>query len=185
MKLVWPAIVLCLALTLGACQANEPARQPVTPTPTPKLEATPAPSATPAADKTTDKAAAEFKETPSGLQYQDLVVGTGPRPLLGQTARLLYTGWTLDGVKFDGNADGNKPVLELKLGKGEVIKGWEIGVGGGRGIDAMRVGGKRKLRIPPELGYGPNPMGTIPPNSTLLFEIELIGVKGGGMFGGR
>ncbi len=97
--------------------------------------------------------------------------------------RLRYTGWTVDGIKFDSNQD--KAALELKLGQGEVIKGWELGVGGGRGIEAMRVGGKRKLVIPPELGYGSNPMGTIPPNSTLVFEVELIGLKGGNIFGAR
>lgn len=112
-------------------------------------------------------------------------MGNGPRPLLGQTVRLRYTGWTVDGTKFDGNQEGAKPALELKLGKGELIKGWEIGVGGGRGLEAMRVGGKRKLVIPPELGYGSNPMGTIPPNSTLVFEVELIGIKGSNMFSPR
>jgi peptidylprolyl isomerase len=120
-----------------------------------------------------------LKTTPSGLKYQDLLVGTGPRPVFGQTVLVRYTGWTQDGVKFDSNETGAKPAEQIKLGKGEVIKGWELGIGGGKEIEPMRVGGRRKLIIPPDLGYGSNPMGTIPPNSTLVFEVQLLGVKGG------
>lgn len=186
MRFARPTVLLfTLTFALNACQSKSaPEGSSASPTATTVLTvASPTPSVTPTA--TTGKLGNELKETPSGLQYQDLVVGDGPRPLLGQTVRLRYTGWTVDGTKFDGNQDGTKPALELKLGKGEVIKGWEIGVGGGRGLEAMRVGGKRKLVIPPELGYGSNPMGTIPPNSTLVFEIELIGIKGGNMFSTR
>jgi peptidylprolyl isomerase len=176
------AFLFTITWTLAGCQT------PVVPNgssgaPSPTATVTPstlipiAPS-----DTASGEAHGDLKETPSGLKYQDLVKGDGPRPLLGQTVRLRYTGWTVDGTKFDGNQEGAKPALELKLGKGEVIKGWEIGVGGGRGLEAMRVGGKRKLVIPPELGYGSNPMGTIPPNSTLVFEVELIGIKGSTMF---
>lgn len=176
------AFLLTMTWALTACQsptAPDGSSSTLAPTvtatpPNSTLTATPAP--------TTGKAGGDLKETPSGLKYQDFVVGDGPRPLLGQTVRLRYTGWTMDGTKFDGNQEGAKPALELKLGKGEVIKGWEIGIGGGRGLEAMRVGGKRKLVVPPELGYGSNPMGTIPPNSTLVFEVELIGIKGGSMF---
>jgi peptidylprolyl isomerase len=176
------AFLLTMTWALTACQSPmAPGSSSITPAPT--VTATPSipiPTTTPAV--TSGKTSGDLKETPSGLKYQDLVVGDGARPLLGQTVRLRYTGWTVDGTKFDGNQEGAKPALELKLGKGEVIKGWEIGIGGGRGLEAMRVGGKRKLVIPPELGYGSNPMGTIPPNSTLVFEIELIGIKGGTMF---
>lgn len=166
-----PLIVLAL---LSGCQANE-TKPPVTtamPTPSATSAISPTPVAGSPAASPGDSA---FKTAPSGLKYQDLVVGTGSRPLFGATARLHYTGWTVDGIKFDSSQ--GKPPLEVVLGRGEVIKGWELGVGGGRGIEPMRVGGKRKLVIPPELGYGANPMGTIPPNSTLVFEIELIGVK--------
>ncbi|MBI1762299.1 MAG: FKBP-type peptidyl-prolyl cis-trans isomerase [Acidobacteria bacterium] len=177
-------LLLCgLMFVTSACQSPTPPAESAA-SPTPLAGAFPDhPSPTPAT--VAEKAAENLIETPSGLKYQDLVVGNGPRPLFGQTVRLRYTGWTVDGIKFDSNQDGAKPALELKLGKGEVIKGWEIGVGGGRGIEAMRVGGKRKLVIPPALGYGSNPMGTIPPNSTLVFEVELIGIKGNNAFGMR
>lgn len=179
------ALLFPLTLALNACQSPAaPGGSSASPTPTAvTTAASPAPTAPPTT--AAGKSGGDLQVTPSGLKYQDLTVGDGPRPLLGQTVRLRYTGWTVDGIKFDSNQDGAKPALELKLGKGEVIKGWEIGIGGGRGIEAMHVGGKRKLVIPPELGYGSNPMGTIPPNSTLVFEVELIGVKGGSMFGPR
>ncbi len=186
MRFVRPtALLFTLTFALNACQSpvrpgGSSANSTSTAVP---VVASPTASATPA--PASGKLGGDLKETPAGLQYQDLVVGAGPRPLFGQTVRLRYTGWTVDGTKFDGNQDGVKPALELKLGQGEVIKGWEIGVGGGRGIEAMRVGGKRKLVIPPELGYGSNPMGTIPPNSTLVFEVELIGIKAGNMFSAR
>lgn len=178
-------LVFTLTLPFTACQPSAtPEKAAATPTPA-TVATTPNPTPTAPSATAAGKTDGNLKETPSGLKYQDLVVGEGSRPLLGQTVRLRYTGWTIDGIKFDSNQDGIKPALELKLGKGEVIKGWEVGVGGGRGIEAMRVGGKRKLVIPPQLGYGSNPMGTIPPNSTLVFEIELIGIKGGNMFSPR
>jgi peptidylprolyl isomerase len=159
------SLFVAIALALGACQPKEikPAITQATPTPA---------APTTAEDKASDGG---LKTTPSGLQYQDLVVGNGPRPLFGQKARLHYTGWTADGIKFDSSL--GKAPLEIALGKGEVIKGMEIGVGGGREIEAMRVGGKRKLIIPPDLGYGDQAMDPIPPNSTLIFEVELIGLK--------
>lgn len=128
----------------------------------------PSPTATPAA--TSDG----LKTAPSGLQYEDLRIGSGQRPLMMQNVRVAYVGKFLDGHTFD------KSSTEFKLGKGEVIKGWEQGILGGNGIEPMRAGGKRKLIIPPALGYGDKPMGTIPPNSTLVFEIELLRVGGGG-----
>ncbi len=159
------SLFITIMLALSACEPKEtkPPASQATPTPT---------AATAAADKAGDS---ELKTTPSGLKYQDLVIGNGPRPLFGQKARLYYTAWTADGVKFESNLD--KSPLEFALNKGEVIKGLEVGVGGGRDIEAMRVGGKRKLIIPPDLGYGNKAMGTIPPNSTLIFEVELIGLK--------
>jgi FKBP-type peptidyl-prolyl cis-trans isomerase len=115
--------------------------------------------------------------TPSGLQYQDVEVGDGPRPLFNQVVRVRYSGYLKDGTKFDSNENNNKPVLEFTVGRGEVIKGWEVGIGGGAGIPAMRVGGHRKLIVPPQLGYGKEPYGTIPGNSTLSFDVKLVGVR--------
>jgi len=108
--------------------------------------------------------------TASGLQYEDLVVGNGPAAQAGQTVSVHYTGWLTDGTKFDSSVDRGVP-FEFTLGLGEVIQGWDEGVAG------MQVGGKRKLTIPPELGYGSIDRGTIPPNSTLIFEVELLEIK--------
>lgn len=108
---------------------------------------------------------------PSGLQYEELVVGTGAQPKAGQQVLVHYTGWLTNGDKFDSSVDRQKP-FQFTLGAGEVIKGWDEGVG------SMRVGGKRKLTIPPDLAYGDRGApGAIPPNSTLIFEVELLGVQ--------
>lgn len=165
------SVGLVLTFSFTACATKETTPPVTAPSPTPTATPTPVAEA--------EATPGPLKTTASGLKYQDLIVGTGQRPLFGQTIRLRYTGWTEDGIKFDGNEEGAKPALEMKLGKGEVIKGWELGVGGGKDFEAMRVGGRRKLIIPPDLGYGKNPMGTIPPNSTLVFEVQLLGVKGG------
>jgi peptidylprolyl isomerase len=160
-------------LTLLGCQGQSRSTA-VTPTP---AAATPAPTATPGSPQS---ASGELKTTPSGLQYQDLVVGTGPRPLFNQTVRVFYTGRLQSGTVFDSTK--GQPAFEFKLGVDPMIKGWTLGVGGDsrQGIEPMRVGGKRKLIIPPELGYGNQPQGTIPANSTLIFEIELVAVRGPG-----
>lgn len=115
--------------------------------------------------------------SPSGIQYQIIEQGTGGRPLFNQTVRVRYSGAFLNGVVFDTNVDNSKPPLEIKLGQRDVIRGWDIGIGGGPGIPAMRVGERRKLIIPPELAYGKEPYGTIPGNSTLTFDITLVGMK--------
>ena len=108
--------------------------------------------------------------TPSGLKYDDLVVGTGPEAKAGQSVTVHYTGWLTDGKKFDSSKDRKDPFV-FPLGAGRVIKGWDEGVQG------MKVGGKRKLTIPPGLGYGPRGAGNaIPPNATLVFEVELLKV---------
>ena len=110
--------------------------------------------------------------TPSGLKYTDVTVGSGAEAKSGQTAVVHYTGWLTDGKKFDSSKDRGQPV-SFPLGGGRVIKGWDEGVVG------MKVGGKRELLIPPELGYGPRgtPGGPIPPNATLKFEVELLDLK--------
>jgi FKBP-type peptidyl-prolyl cis-trans isomerase FkpA len=109
--------------------------------------------------------------TASGLKYEDLKEGTGPAAVAGQTVSVHYTGWLTDGKKFDSSKDRNEP-FPFPLGAGRVIKGWDEGVAG------MKVGGKRKLTIPPGLGYGPRGAGgVIPPNATLVFEVELLKIN--------
>ncbi len=108
--------------------------------------------------------------TPSGLKYTDVKEGTGAQPRAGQTAVVHYTGWLLDGKKFDSSKDRGQP-FSFPLGQGRVIKGWD------EGVATMKVGGKRRLVVPPELGYGPVPRPKIPANSTLVFDVELLGVK--------
>ena len=109
--------------------------------------------------------------TASGLKYADIVEGTGPSPTTGQMVSVHYTGTLQNGTKFDSSVDRGKP-YEFRIGTGSVIKGWD------EGLMTMKVGGKRKLIIPPNLGYGPrgNPP-NIPGNSTLLFDVELLGIK--------
>jgi len=108
--------------------------------------------------------------TGSGLKYVDMVVGTGDEAKKGQTVRVHYTGWLKDGFKFDSSVDRGKP-FEFELGAGRVIKGWDEGVAG------MKVGGKRKLIIPAQLGYGDRGAGgVIPPGAELTFEVELLGI---------
>jgi len=105
------------------------------------------------------------------VQSQDIKVGEGDIAIAGKTVTVNYTGMFSDGKKFDSSLDPGRTPFTFKLGTGMVIKGWDIGVEG------MRVGGKRILVIPPELGYGSQAYGPIPANSTLIFEVELLDVK--------
>ena len=108
--------------------------------------------------------------TPSGLIIEDVTVGQGAAAAAGQKVTVHYTGWLTNGTQFDSSKDRNDPFV-FPLGGGRVIKGWDEGVQG------MKVGGKRKLTIPPALGYGARGAGgAIPPNATLVFEVELLGV---------
>ncbi len=109
-------------------------------------------------------------QTASGLQYLDQVVGTGPRPQTGQTLVVHYTGYLDDGTVFDSSVQRNEPI-EFALGVGAVIPGWD------EGLATMNVGGKRRLVIPPELAYGAQGQGPIPPNAWLTFDVELLAVK--------
>ena len=111
----------------------------------------------------------DMHETPSGLRYQDLQTGAGPEAKAGDAVAVHYTGWLTDGTEFDGSIGGEP--LTFQLGRRRVIDGWEEGIAG------MRVGGKRKLVIPPSLAYGDQPNGPIPANSTLVFDVELIEIR--------
>jgi peptidylprolyl isomerase len=122
------------------------------------------------------QAAEKTMTSPSGLQTTDITIGTGESPKTGQTCVMHYTGWLYQdgakGKKFDSSVDRGTP-FEFKIGMHQVIAGWD------EGVATMQPGGKRTLVIPPSLGYGARGAGgVIPPNATLIFEVELLGVKG-------
>src|ERR1041384_4159645 len=131
------------------------------------------------AEETTNKpaqppatnAAPKKAENMTELKKEDVKVGTGALAEAGKTVKVHYTGWLTDGKKFDSSKDHGQP-FTFQLGAGQVIKGWDQGVAG------MKVGGVRKLTIPPNLGYGASGAGgVIPPNATLVFDVELLGVQ--------
>ncbi len=131
----------------------------------------PARTPTPAANATPGPITLENPTvTASGLRYQDLVVGTGPAPQQGQRATVHYTGYFTDGRKFDSSLDRGQP-FTFVLGVGQVIKGWD------EGVATMNVGGKRLLYIPANLAYGSRGQGPIPPNTDLIFEVELLDIR--------
>ena len=110
-------------------------------------------------------------QTESGLSYKDLKIGTGLTPQTGQTVEVHYTGWLQqNGQKFDSSVDRGEP-FHFQIGKGQVIPGWD------EGVATMKVGGTRELIIPANLAYGDRAVGTIPANSTLKFEVQLLGVE--------
>ena len=131
--------------------------------------------AAPPASGDEKKGESKMQKTPSGLQYEDVKVGTGAQPKTGQTCVMHYTGWLYEngqkGKKFDSSVDRNEP-FEFPIGQHRVIAGWD------EGVASMKVGGKRTLIIPPALGYGARGAGSvIPPNATLMFDVELLAVK--------
>jgi FKBP-type peptidyl-prolyl cis-trans isomerase len=116
------------------------------------------------------KVTGEGTKTPDGLQYWDIKVGTGRTAEKGLRVRVHYTGWLTNGKKFDSSVGGQP--FPFRIGSGDVIRGWDLGVAG------MKVGGQRQLRIPPDLAYGAKGYpGVIPPNATLIFDVQLLGVE--------
>ena len=120
-------------------------------------------------DKSTDKSKDNFVTTSSGLQYEDIRKGVGASPHIGETVRVHYTGWLQDGKIFDTSVNGRP--REFVMDPKSLIKGWV------EGLSTMKVDGKRRLIIPPDLAYGAKGHKPVPPNATLIFEIELLGIK--------
>lgn len=144
---------LFAVLLLTACDASQEARAPTS------------------AGGPADVSALTAQSSPSGLTWYVLAEGSGPTPEKGQTVEVHYTGWLTDGTKFDSSHDRGKPIT-FPVGVGKVIPGWD------EAVLAMKVGERRQLRIPPELGYGSRGAGgVIPPNATLVFDVELVGVR--------
>jgi FKBP-type peptidyl-prolyl cis-trans isomerase len=171
-------LIALAAVGASSCQKREEpaadaateATPTVAPTDTSQVESI-APTAPAPSSKEAEVNDPELTTTASGLKYKDLTAGTGAAAAKGKVARVHYTGWLVDGTKFDSSLDRNEP-FEFPVGGGRVIKGWDEGVAG------MKVGGKRRLVIPPDLGYGAaGAGGVIPPNATLVFEVELLEVK--------
>jgi FKBP-type peptidyl-prolyl cis-trans isomerase len=163
------ALIGAVAL-LGCQQSNTGTTQTTGSATTSTTTTTPPAGSAPTSAPTA--AAGQEVTMPNGLKYQDLTVGTGALAESGMTASVHYTGWLTDGTKFDSSVDRGQP-FSFTLGRGQVIRGWDEGVQG------MRVGGKRKLTIPPDLGYGASGTGggVIPPNATLVFDVELLDVR--------
>jgi peptidylprolyl isomerase len=157
MKAISLLLSVALAAALAAASASADEKKPTAPSEPEK------------------KSESKMTKTPSGLQYEDTKVGTGASPAKGQTCVMHYTGWLWEngakGNKFDSSVDRGAP-FSFPLGQGRVIKGWD------EGVATMKVGGKRTLLIPPDLGYGARGAGgVIPPNATLLFDVELLEIK--------
>ncbi len=158
------AVCLVLSLLFAGCAA---------PAATPAPTAAPASAAKPAGATAAPSASSgpSFPVQPvTQLKVEDLKAGAGAEAVDGKTVTVNYTGWLTNGTKFDSSLDRNQP-FSFVLGAGRVIKGWDQGVKG------MKVGGKRRLTIPPSLGYGAQANGPIPANSTLVFDVELLDVK--------
>ena len=166
MKGFWVLNVVVLFLLACAQATPVPTR---TPTAAPAPTATVLPVVTPSSPLGSDTI--PLITTASGLQYRDLVVGTGKEASGGLTAVVHYTGWLVDGTKFDSSLNRGNP-FSFTIGQGRVIQGWD------EGVASMNVGGKRSLTIPPDLAYGDRgAAGVIPPGATLIFEVELLELR--------
>jgi peptidylprolyl isomerase len=174
-------MVACASLVLFAQFTNSNPPTAIADTQTPQIAMnTNKPAATkpttttkkkPMSEPATSPSGSEPVTTASGLKYQEVKVGTGATPATGQTVEVHYTGTLENGTKFDSSRDRGQ-TFKFQIGVGEVIKGWD------EGLSTMKVGGRRNLIIPPDLGYGARGAGgVIPPNATLLFDVELIGAK--------
>lgn len=168
-------LVLVVGGGIYAVASNNSIKTQSTPLPQPTISAiiqggvSASPSALPS-ERGTATGSGKIITMDNGLQIQDEVAGTGVEAVAGKKVTVNYTGTLTDGTKFDSSFDHGQP-FSFNLGAGEVIQGWDQGVAG------MKVGGKRKLVIPPSLGYGSQAVGPIPANSTLVFEVELLGVE--------
>jgi len=156
------SMMLVLAMLAGAAQADEPAASATAPAP--------APSNSVAAPNPFDTV-----KMPGGVEYREIAIGSGSSAYPGSTVLVQYTGWLQNpdgsrGSKFDSSRDSGLP-MTFVLGEGKVIRGWEMGLQG------MKVGGKRRLIIPSALAYGTKGSSSIPPNSNLIFDVELVGVQ--------
>jgi len=166
----WLALAALIAVTGCQQQSGSSSASTSSTTTSTGTAAAPAPAPAPATQPPADASGAKEVTMPSGLKYVDMTVGDGTLAESGKTVSVHYTGWLTDGTKFDSSVDRGQP-FSFTLGAGQVIRGWDEGVAG------MRVGGKRKLTIPSDLGYGSRGAGgVIPPNATLVFDVELLGV---------
>lgn len=160
------ALLVVLVVIIGVAMFSPKPKsnnQPLaTQSPTSTIESTTEPTATGSAKPTMEV---------DKLIILDETIGIGATAVAGKKITVNYTGTLIDGTKFDSSLNPGRTPFEFTLGAGEVIQGWDQGFAG------MKIGGKRKLTIPPSLGYGATDMGSIPPNSTLIFEVELLGVE--------
>lgn len=158
-KIVQAGIVMLAAAMIFACSKKETASPEIN-----KGGGT-------VMDKSSGYQTEQMIKTPSGLQYEDLVAGSGASPAPGKKVTVHYTGWLMNGKKFDSSLDRNEPFV-FRIGRGEVIPGWD------EGVMTMKIGGKRKLIIPANLGYGAaGAGGVIPPNAALIFEVILLDIR--------
>lgn len=167
------AILMAFAAALFLAGCNEAAQNSQSASTTSGSATTTTSAPTDAAAPSGDASGGKVHKLASGLQYEDMVVGSGKMAEPGMNVSVHYTGWLTDAAKtkFDSSLDRGQP-FQFQLGGGQVIQGWDEGVKG------MRIGGKRKLTIPPDLGYGARgASGVIPPNATLVFDVELLDVK--------